>query len=71
MVRSPTFWLLWFVGIVIAFNLPFVSPLMNGLVGLLASITGVAGAMAIVAFLPLIGLLAMSFSRRSRSVTSS
>lgn len=70
MVRSPTFWLFWFVGIIIAFNVPYLAPLMHGFVRLLSHITGVAGAMAILAFLPLIGMLAMSLGRRNKVITT-
>lgn len=66
MTRSATFWLFWFVGIVIAFNVPYLSGFMNSVVGALAHLTGVAGAMAIVAFLPLILMLASSFGRRTK-----
>lgn len=66
MGRSATFWLLWFVGIVIAFNVPYLSGFMNAVVGAIAHITGVTGAMAIVAFLPLILLLASSLGRNGK-----
>lgn len=70
MARSATFWLFWLVGIVIAFNVPYLSEFMNTLVGSLAHLTGVAGAMAIVAFLPLIVLFASSLSRKNKPVTT-
>lgn len=70
MARSSTFWLFWFVGIVIAFNVPYLSGFMNAIVGGLAHLTGVAGAMIIVAFLPLLLLVLPNLGRRTKTAST-